>query len=221
MGEFLRARHHIEEIEGVTFLREVTEESWTKEFHRIDNDDVKDGWISFLEFARYASHKIISPEEYIENKVRVFPTEESAAGEKTTKTSKRKDSKRPKSAQRQSLASMKINKQPKIFANNNSTNNSVEDDDDDDDDAHSDAGDTYHLKKTAVAVEAANYIDKTLKTAKHSSSGKSSFAKPKSMLARYNDRLSREENNNQVSNTNAVFLSHHPLYCTFSFQYPL
>ena len=85
----MRAKSKIEEIDNVKLLREVSAESWKKEFYKIDNGDEQDGWISFLEFARYAASKIKSPEDYINNRERILkPVEEKKPKKKQSKATK-------------------------------------------------------------------------------------------------------------------------------------
>jgi hypothetical protein len=148
----------------------VTEESWKREFYKIDNGDEKDGWISFLEFARYASAKIKTPEDYVSKRERLFLTDtldEGSEGVEGGKSKpKRRTSKRPHSAKTPSFKSLS--------------------------NTEKDSPSTM-IHSVANALQAASFLNKTLEHAKHSTSGRSSFAKPKSLLARFNDKLNAEE----------------------------
>ena len=58
------------------FVEEVPEEEWKNEFGKIDKQNERDGWISFLEFARYASVRLKSPEKYLAEAIRYLEGKE-------------------------------------------------------------------------------------------------------------------------------------------------
>ena len=53
-------------MKGVDFTREISDEEWRNEFHKIDSggNEGGNGWISFREFAIYCCNSIVSPEIY-------------------------------------------------------------------------------------------------------------------------------------------------------------
>ena len=53
-------------MDGITFIKEITDEEWKEEFKNIDSGSREggNGWISFREFATYCCTAITTPEEY-------------------------------------------------------------------------------------------------------------------------------------------------------------
>ena len=53
----------------MTFLTDISDEEWRKEFYKIDRGGSGggNGWISFREFIQYCCRAIVSPEEYCRN----------------------------------------------------------------------------------------------------------------------------------------------------------
>mmetsp|Transcript_24817 Transcript_24817/g.42011 ORF Transcript_24817/g.42011 Transcript_24817/m.42011 type:complete len:536 (+) Transcript_24817:197-1804(+) len=66
VDEFARAKDRLQNVPGVEFTQEITDEEWISEFKKIDSGKTADseGWISFREFATYCCRSIITPEAY-------------------------------------------------------------------------------------------------------------------------------------------------------------